>query len=74
MATLYIKELQEKGLNAIILYPTSVIGINDYKGSQAGKEIIKASKKHSCLMLKAAMILLMLLMFQMRLLKLRIAT
>lgn len=45
MATLYIKELQEKGLNAIILYPTSVIGINDYKGSQAGKEIIKASKK-----------------------------
>ena len=45
MATLYVKELQEKGLNAIILYPTSVIGVNDYKGSQAGKEIIKAANR-----------------------------
>ena len=45
MATIYIKELQKKGLNALILYPTSVIGINDYKGSQAGKEIVKAAKK-----------------------------
>ncbi|HQC30483.1 MAG TPA: NAD-dependent epimerase/dehydratase family protein [Acholeplasmataceae bacterium] len=45
IATLYVKELQEKGLNAIILYPTSVVGINDFKGSQAGKEIIKAAKK-----------------------------
>ncbi|MGI6787601.1 MAG: NAD-dependent epimerase/dehydratase family protein [Acholeplasmataceae bacterium] len=44
MATLYVKELQEKGLDALILYPTSVIGINDHKGSQAGKEIVKASK------------------------------
>jgi dihydroflavonol-4-reductase len=45
MATLYIKKMQDKGLNAIILYPTSVIGINDHKGSQAGKEIIKAANK-----------------------------
>ena len=45
MATLYVKSLQEQGLNALILYPTSVIGINDHKGSQAGKEIIKAANK-----------------------------
>lgn len=45
MATLYIKELSKKGLNALILYPTSVVGINDFKGSQAGKEIIKAYNK-----------------------------
>lgn len=45
LATLYIKDLQDKGLNALILYPTAVIGIHDFKGSQAGKEIIKASKK-----------------------------
>ncbi len=45
MATLYIKELKKKGLDALILYPTSVIGINDYKGSQAGKEIIKGHKR-----------------------------
>lgn len=45
MATLYVKELKKQGLNALILYPTSVIGINDYKGSQAGKEIIKGYKR-----------------------------
>lgn len=45
LATLYIKDLQDKGLNALILYPTAVIGIHDFKGSRAGKEIIKASKK-----------------------------
>ncbi|MGI6782009.1 MAG: NAD-dependent epimerase/dehydratase family protein [Acholeplasmataceae bacterium] len=45
MATLYVKELQKKGLNAIILYPTSVIGINDHKGSHAGKEIVKGYNK-----------------------------
>lgn len=45
MATLYVKELKNKGLDALIIYPTSVIGINDYKGSQAGKEIIKGYKR-----------------------------
>lgn len=45
MATLYIKKLKEEGLNALILYPTSVVGINDFKGSQAGKEILKAANK-----------------------------
>ncbi|MDD3126962.1 MAG: NAD-dependent epimerase/dehydratase family protein [Candidatus Izemoplasmatales bacterium] len=38
--TAYIYDLmQTKGLKAIILYPSAVIGINDYKPSAAGKEI-----------------------------------
>lgn len=45
MATLYVQELRKKGLNSLILYPTAVIGINDSKGSQAGQEIINATKK-----------------------------
>lgn len=45
MATLYVQEQRKKGLNALILYPTAVIGINDSKGSQAGQEIINATKK-----------------------------
>lgn len=39
IATLYVKSLIEKGLNGIILYPTAIVGTNDYKRSAAGKQL-----------------------------------
>lgn len=38
--TLYVHRLMtESGLRAVILYPSAVIGVNDFKPSAAGKEI-----------------------------------
>lgn len=39
IATLYVKSLIDKGFNGIILYPTAIIGTNDYKRSAAGKQL-----------------------------------
>jgi len=38
----------KQGLNGIVLYPSAVIGIHDYKPSAAGREILHAIK-HRCL-------------------------
>jgi len=40
LATEYVLEKMSQGLNAIILYPSAVIGINDFKPSAAGREIL----------------------------------
>lgn len=40
LATDYIMDLMRTGLNAVILYPSAVIGIHDYKPSAAGREIL----------------------------------
>ncbi|MDD3129507.1 MAG: NAD-dependent epimerase/dehydratase family protein [Candidatus Izemoplasmatales bacterium] len=45
-ATLYLTELiNQNKIKAAILYPSAVIGINDYKPSQVGKHIKKTLKK-----------------------------
>jgi len=46
LATEYVLEHMSKDLNAIILYPSAVIGINDFKPSAAGKEI-RSVLKHN---------------------------
>jgi dihydroflavonol-4-reductase len=44
--TAYVSALMEnKGLNATIVYPSAVIGINDFKPSAAGKEILACFSK-----------------------------
>ncbi len=44
--TLYVHRLMnESGLDAVILYPSAVIGVNDYKPSAAGKEIQNCSSR-----------------------------
>lgn len=46
-ATNYLlQKMENNEINATIFYPTAVIGPHDYKPSEAGKEIIKAMKKH----------------------------
>jgi len=51
--TAYIYELmQTKGLNAVILYPSAVIGPNDFKPSAAGKEICSCITKRLFLYIK----------------------
>ncbi|MGD9910541.1 MAG: NAD-dependent epimerase/dehydratase family protein [Candidatus Izemoplasmatales bacterium] len=46
-ATKYLLDImKKKEIQATIFYPTAVIGPHDYKPSEAGKEIIKAMKKH----------------------------
>ncbi|MDO9629641.1 MAG: NAD-dependent epimerase/dehydratase family protein [Acholeplasmataceae bacterium] len=45
LATDYILELIHLGLNAVILYPSAVIGVNDFKPSAAGKEILSVVKR-----------------------------
>ena len=48
-ATNYIlKAIETNKLRALILYPSAVIGINDYKPSAIGKEILRASKRRVC--------------------------
>jgi dihydroflavonol-4-reductase len=47
-ATNYVIEHMKQGLNGIILYPSAVIGIHDYKPSAAGREILHAIR-HRCL-------------------------
>lgn len=50
LATNYIINLTNQGLlSSLILYPSAVIGINDYKPSPIGKEIKKCFKKRICL-------------------------
>lgn len=45
-ATSYLLEKMKKNeINATIFYPTAVIGPNDFKPSEAGKEILKSMKK-----------------------------
>jgi len=48
LATNYILNQISLGLNAIILYPSAVIGINDFKPSAAGREILSVLR-HSVL-------------------------
>ncbi|MDI6452175.1 NAD-dependent epimerase/dehydratase family protein [Peloplasma aerotolerans] len=40
MATDYVLNQISNGLNALVLYPSAVIGVHDYKPSAAGKEIL----------------------------------
>jgi dihydroflavonol-4-reductase len=40
LATEYVLDHMSKDLNGIILYPSAVIGINDFKPSAAGREIL----------------------------------
>ena len=47
-ATNYVIEHMKQGLNGIVLYPSAVIGIHDYKPSAVGREILHAIK-HRCL-------------------------
>ncbi|MCF7924635.1 MAG: NAD-dependent epimerase/dehydratase family protein [Candidatus Izimaplasma sp.] len=48
-ATNYILKLTEKNqLKSLILYPSAVIGINDFKPSPVGKEIRNCFKKRFC--------------------------
>ncbi len=50
IATNYLIDLTDQGLlSSLILYPSAVIGINDYKPSPIGKEIKKCLKKRLCL-------------------------
>ncbi len=50
LATNYLIDLTNQGLlSSLILYPSAVIGINDYKPSPIGKEIQKCFKKRLCL-------------------------
>ncbi|MBU1142328.1 MAG: NAD-dependent epimerase/dehydratase family protein, partial [Firmicutes bacterium] len=44
LATDYIMNLMRTGLNAVVLYPSAVIGIHDYKPSAAGREILSVMK------------------------------
>jgi len=44
LATEYVLDHMSKDLNGIILYPSAVIGINDFKPSAAGKEILSVLK------------------------------
>jgi dihydroflavonol-4-reductase len=44
LATKYVYDAIENGLNGIILYPSAVIGPNDYKPSRIGQELIKMMK------------------------------
>jgi dihydroflavonol-4-reductase len=44
LATDYIMSLMRTGLNSVILYPSAVIGIHDYKPSAAGREILSVMK------------------------------
>lgn len=39
LATKYVDDYIKQGLNAVILYPSAVIGPHDYKPSQVGREI-----------------------------------
>jgi len=39
LATKFVHEQMKQGLDAVILYPSAVIGPHDYKPSQVGKEI-----------------------------------
>lgn len=49
LATNYLLKLQkEQNLECLILYPSAVIGINDFKPSAVGKEIRRCFKKHIC--------------------------
>ena len=40
LATEYVLDKMSKELNGIILYPSAVIGVNDFKPSAAGREIL----------------------------------
>lgn len=42
VATNYVLENLQKGLNGVVLYPSAVVGIHDYKPSAAGREILHA--------------------------------
>jgi dihydroflavonol-4-reductase len=49
LATNYLLHLQkEQNLKCLILYPSAVIGINDFKPSAVGKEIKRCFKKRVC--------------------------
>ena len=52
LATDYILNQIRLGLNAMILYPSAVIGINDYKPSAAGREILNVMKHRVIFSLK----------------------
>lgn len=45
IATNYVLNLMKQGLNAIVLYPTAVLGIHDYKPSKAGEQINRVDKQ-----------------------------
>ncbi|MDY0024327.1 MAG: NAD-dependent epimerase/dehydratase family protein [Candidatus Izemoplasmatales bacterium] len=48
-ATNYILEaIKNSKLKAVVIYPSAVIGINDFKPSAIGKEIMRASKRRVC--------------------------
>jgi len=52
LATKYVLSQMENGLNAIILYPSAVIGPHDYKPSAAGKEMMRVAKSRVAFSLK----------------------
>lgn len=52
LATKYVLSMMSKGLNAMILYPSAVIGPHDYKPSAAGKEILHVAKSRVLFSLK----------------------
>lgn len=50
LASNYILDLSNKtNLRSLVLYPSAIIGINDYKPSPIGKEIKKCFKRRVCL-------------------------
>ena len=52
LATDYIFNKIQCGLNAMILYPSAVIGINDFKPSAAGREILNVMRHRIVFSLK----------------------
>lgn len=52
LATKYVYDSMKEGLNAVILYPSAVIGPHDYKPSQVGKEILHIMKHTLLFLLK----------------------
>lgn len=52
LATNYVLKQIQLGLNAMILYPSAVIGIHDYKPSAAGREILNVVKHRIVFSLK----------------------
>jgi dihydroflavonol-4-reductase len=48
-ATQYLLNLQkEQGMKSLILYPSAIIGIHDYKPSAIAKEIMRCKKRRVC--------------------------